>query len=81
MLDAQLLGMEEEVISFILVGLVDLVPVSDDFLSTQKAKAASQRPQLAQQLSESAVLLTSAALPGLLDHRAVPLTYPFNSPA
>jgi len=58
MWDAQRLGMEEESISFILVGLVDLVPVYDDFISTQKAKAPSQRPQIAQQLSESSVLLS-----------------------
>lgn len=58
MLEAQLPGMEEGIISFILLGLVDLVPSYDDFLSTQKAKAPSQRPQTAWQLFESAVLLS-----------------------
>ena len=36
MLDAQLLCMEEEIISFNLVGPVDLMPIYDDFLSTQR---------------------------------------------
>lgn len=46
MLDAQLLGMEEEVTSFILVGLVDLVPVSDDFLKHIRQRQHLKDPSL-----------------------------------